>query len=62
MQSIRLLEVQEILLGAGIIWTLRAPDVTTGHVAVGALLLATTFLLTWFAYRDRIEANPAPAP
>jgi heme A synthase len=49
----------QILLGAEIIWTLRAPDVTTGHVAVGALLLATTFLLTWLAHRDRIEAKSA---
>ena len=51
----------QILLGAEIIWTLRAPDVTTGHVAIGALLLATTFLLTWLAHRDRIEAQP-PSP
>ncbi len=50
----------QILLGAEIIWTLRAPDVTTGHVAVGALLLATTFLLTWLSHRDRIEAKPVP--
>jgi len=49
----------QILLGAEIIWTLRAADVTTGHVAVGALLLATTFLLTWLCHRDRIEAKPA---
>jgi cytochrome c oxidase assembly protein subunit 15 len=49
----------QILLGAEIIWTLRAPDVTTGHVAIGALLLATTFLLTWLAHRDRIEAQPS---
>ena len=51
----------QIFLGAEIIWTLRAPDVTTGHVAIGALLLATTFLLTWLAYRDRIEAKTASA-
>jgi cytochrome c oxidase assembly protein subunit 15 len=51
----------QILLGAEIIWTLRAPDVTTGHVVVGALLLATTFLLTWLAHRDRIETKPVSA-
>jgi heme a synthase len=49
----------QILLGAEIIWTLRAPDVATGHVAIGALLLAATFLLTWLAHRDRIEAKPS---
>jgi heme A synthase len=38
-----------------IIHTLRQANVTTSHVVVGALLLALTFLLTWLAYRDRIE-------
>ena len=47
----------QISLGAQIIWTYRAAAVTTGHVLVGALTLATTFWLTWFAHRDVIEAK-----
>ena len=45
----------QILLGAEIIRSLRNVEVTTGHVVVGALLLATTFWLTWLAHRDAIE-------
>jgi cytochrome c oxidase assembly protein subunit 15 len=45
----------QILLGASIIRTYRAVAVTTGHVLVGALTLATTFWLTWMAHRDAIE-------
>lgn len=47
--------VLQILLGAQIIWTLRRPEMTTGHVVVGALTLAVTFWLTWVAHRDQIE-------
>lgn len=46
----------QILLGAYVIWHQRNPEVTTGHVVCGALLLATTFGLTWLAYRDVIES------
>jgi len=49
----------QIILGAEIIWTYRAVYVTTGHVLVGALTLATTFWLTWLAHRDVIEGAPA---
>jgi cytochrome c oxidase assembly protein subunit 15 len=45
----------QILLGAAIIKTQRAVAVTTGHVLVGALTLATAFWLTWLAHRDAIE-------
>jgi cytochrome c oxidase assembly protein subunit 15 len=45
----------QIVLGAQIILKFREPHVTTGHVVFGALLLATTFWLTWFAHRDVIE-------
>ncbi len=48
----------QIFLGAQIIWTYRAAYVTTGHVLVGALTLATTFWLTWLAHRDVVEGNP----
>lgn len=51
------LVVLQILLGMEIIRTLRKPDVTTSHVVVGALLLATTFWLAWVAHRDRIEGR-----
>jgi cytochrome c oxidase assembly protein subunit 15 len=48
--------VLQILLGAHVIWQLREPHVTTGHVVCGALLLATTFWLTCLAHRDAIES------
>ena len=51
--------VLQISLGAQIIWTARAVLMTTGHVLVGALTLATTFWLTWLAHRDVIEAKAA---
>jgi cytochrome c oxidase assembly protein subunit 15 len=47
----------QILLGATIIRTFRDPAVTTAHVLVGALTLASTFWLTWRAHRDRLEAG-----
>ena len=50
----------QITLGAQIIWTMRQPDMTTGHVVVGALTLATTFWLTWMAHRDVLERPAAP--
>ena len=49
----------QIFLGAQIIWTFRRADVTTAHVIVGALTLATTFWLTWTAHRDTIEPRSA---
>lgn len=55
--------VLQILLGAQIIWTMRRPEMTTGHVVVGALTLAVTFWLTWRAHRDAIEgAAPLATP
>ena len=48
--------VLQILLGAGVILTSRQADVTTGHVVVGALTLATAFWMTWVAHRDSVEA------
>ena len=52
----------QILLGASIVWTGRNPYVTTAHVLVGALTLATTFLLTWLAHREVLAARFRPAP
>lgn len=51
--------VLQILLGAEIILTMRQPEMTTAHVLVGAMTLATTFWLTWVAHRDAIEGGAA---
>lgn len=48
--------VLQIWLGALIIATFRDPFITTAHVLVGALTLATTFGVTWFAHRDRLQS------
>lgn len=53
--------VLQIALGAQIIWTMRKPDMTTGHVVVGALTLAVTFWLTWTAHRDQFENASQPS-
>jgi cytochrome c oxidase assembly protein subunit 15 len=50
----------QIFLGAQIIWTQRTATMTTGHVLVGAMTLATTFWLTWVAHRDTLETRTAP--
>jgi cytochrome c oxidase assembly protein subunit 15 len=50
----------QIMIGAAIIRTMRNPTITTVHVLVGALTLATAFWLTWLAHRDSIEGTPAP--
>jgi len=47
----------QITLGAQIIWTGRSVYMTTGHVIVGALTLATTFGVAFFTYRGSIERN-----
>jgi cytochrome c oxidase assembly protein subunit 15 len=49
----------QIILGAAAIRTLRDPEITTAHVLVGALTLATAFWLTWLAHRDAIEGTPS---
>jgi cytochrome c oxidase assembly protein subunit 15 len=50
----------QILLGGAIVRTYRAVSVTTGHVLVGALTLATAFCLTWLVHRDAIEGRTSP--
>lgn len=47
----------QITLGAYVIWTGRSVLVTTGHVVVGALTLAVTFLVTFFIHRDQVETS-----
>ncbi|MCC6414929.1 MAG: COX15/CtaA family protein [Opitutaceae bacterium] len=49
--------LMQLMLGAHVIWQQRQPEVTTGHVVCGAMLLAATFWLTLLAHRDRIEAD-----
>jgi heme a synthase len=45
----------QICLGAQIIWTGRSVYMTTGHVLIGALTLATTFGVAFFTHRGSIE-------
>ena len=45
----------QITLGAQIIWTGRSVTMTTGHVVVGALTLATVFLVVFLTRRDSME-------
>jgi cytochrome c oxidase assembly protein subunit 15 len=49
-----LLVVLQIYLGAQIIWTGRSAYMTTGHVTVGALTLAVTFMVAFFTHRNSI--------
>jgi cytochrome c oxidase assembly protein subunit 15 len=55
-----LLAVQ-ILLGAKVIWTGRNAHITTAHVVVGALTLATTFLAVFFTSRAKLDGSPTRA-
>ena len=54
------LVIVQIALGASVIWTQRSAHYTTAHVTVGACVLATTFLLTWWLHRDVIEGRTKP--
>jgi cytochrome c oxidase assembly protein subunit 15 len=45
-----LLVCAQVTLGAFTIWTEKSPIVTTLHVATGALILGTSFLLTLRAF------------
>ena len=47
----------QITLGAQIIWTGRSITMTTGHVVVGALTLATVFLVVFLTRRDSMERS-----
>jgi cytochrome c oxidase assembly protein subunit 15 len=49
----------QITLGAQIIWTGRSVSMTTGHVVVGALTLAVTFLVTFLSHRGSIGSHHA---
>lgn len=47
----------QIYVGAQIIWTGRSVYMTTGHVVIGALTLAVTFLLTFFMHHGSLGAK-----
>lgn len=49
----------QIYLGAQIIWTGRSVTMTTGHVILGALTLAVTFVVAFFSSRGSIERTRA---
>lgn len=49
----------QILLGAKVIWTGRDAYITTAHVIIGALTLATTFLVVFFTSRGSIDPMSA---
>ncbi|MCC5023282.1 MAG: COX15/CtaA family protein [Candidatus Synoicihabitans palmerolidicus] len=49
--------VTQIALGASVIWTTRNPYITTAHLLVGALLLATTFGITMWLHRTVQETQ-----
>ena len=53
----------QVFLGALTIWTRRAVIPTTAHVAVGAVVLAASLVLTLRVYRflTTVVADPAPA-
>lgn len=48
----------QVSLGAQIIWTARSVAMTTSHVLVGALTLATTFVVVFFTHRASMESAP----
>ncbi len=52
--------IVQISLGASVIWMARDPYVTTGHVLVGALLLATTYGATLWTARGEGGATAKP--
>lgn len=49
----------QVYLGAQIIWTGRSVTMTTGHVILGALTLASTFVVVFLTQRDMIEQPTA---
>jgi cytochrome c oxidase assembly protein subunit 15 len=47
----------QIYLGIQAVWTGRSVAVTTGHVVLGALTLASTFLVVFLTRRDSVEGT-----
>ena len=49
----------QVVLGAYTIWTFRNPFITTAHVLIGAFLLATSWIITFFQFQPaQVEAAP----
>lgn len=57
-----ILLIVQISLGAGIIWTNRAPIETTLHVLNGALLLSAVWAVSFAYCRPLIEGRPVRGP
>ncbi len=55
--AVTVLLLTQFTLGASVIWTMRNPYITTGHVLVGALLLATTYGTTLWTSRTEGAAT-----
>jgi len=49
------LVILQLGLGISVIWTQKAADIATAHVAMGALILVTGFLLTLIAFKTQIN-------
>ncbi len=47
----------QIMLGISVIWTSKAADIATAHVAVGALMLVTSFLFTLISFKVLTPIN-----
>lgn len=60
--ALPLLLAGQIFLGAKVIWSGRDAYLTTGHVLVGALTLATTFLAVLLSHRSQIERAEGSTP
>ncbi len=52
----------QVVIGAFIIWTLRSPVPTTVHVLVGAFLLATSWVITFFQFQPSRSVQVAVVP
>jgi cytochrome c oxidase assembly protein subunit 15 len=59
--ALAVLVLTQITLGAFVIWSEKNVAVNTAHVAVGALTLATSLVVTLRSYRVRFGAVPAIA-
>ncbi|MCZ6675352.1 MAG: COX15/CtaA family protein [Verrucomicrobia bacterium] len=57
-----LLLFTQVSLGAMIIWTFRSPVPTTVHMLVGAFLLATSWLITFFQFNPMLKQAAVQQP
>ncbi len=52
----------QIMLGGYVIWTMRAVEMTTAHVATGAATLALSLIMTLVAARSTVEPESDRSP